>query len=373
MPIYHLHAKIIGRATGQSAIAAAAYRSGEVIEDVRTGERHKHGRAERVAHTEIIAPADAPEWARNRAEFWNQVEAREKRRDAQLAREFEVALPRELELEQQIELLRSFVASELTPHGIVADVAIHRDKKNRNPHAHIMSSQRALFADGWAPLKLREFEDRSMMERWRKSWADHTNAALERAGIAERVDHRSHADRGLEELPTIKEGYGARLRVERGLESDRAAINNDIRARNKKIRERIALALAATKNSARALAASLTKPKRPVAGGTVEQARAMARERLKAQGPAAAQQALPQGPVAAKPAAPSKSAKAALTAISKGPAASQPTAPAVSPVAAKQAIPQRPKIKPTPTPPPEEDIDPGVLNAWWQSGKDRDY
>ena len=247
MPIYHLEAKIIGRTAGQSSIASAAYRSGEAIEDVRTREIHRHGRAERVAHVEIIAPADAPAWATSRADLWNQVETREKRKDAQLAREFELALPRELSLDQQRELLRSWIAAEITPAGAVADLAIHVDKQNNNPHAHIMTTMRAVSADGWGSQKLRQWEDRSALARWRESWAEHTNRALERAGVEARVDHRSHADRGLEEEPTIKEGYRARLRVERGQDSERVALNRVIRARNRRLRERAAKALAAAR------------------------------------------------------------------------------------------------------------------------------
>lgn len=238
MAIFHLHAKIIGRSNGQSSLASAAYRSGEELEDFRTREIHRHGRAERVAHNEIIAPPDAPDWARSRADLWNQVEARESRKNSQLSREFELALPRELNLYQQRKLVRSWVAAELTPHGVIADVAVHVDDRNNNPHAHIMTTLRSVSDEGWAAHKLRSFEDRAALANWRESWANHANAALERAGREERIDHRSHADRGLEEEPTIKEGWVARQMTSNGHHSDRVVENNLIRKINRRTREK---------------------------------------------------------------------------------------------------------------------------------------
>lgn len=243
MAIYHLEAQIFSRTDGRSAVACAAYRSGEALHDEREGATFSFPDSDRVAHCEILAPASAPDWARSRASLWNQVEAREKRKDSQLAREFEVALPRELSLAQQLELLRGWVAAEITPAGAIADVAIHVDEDNNNPHAHIMTTMRAISAEGWDRLKIRAWEDRSALARWRESWASHTNAALERAAIKDRVDHRSNADRGISLEPTQKEGPGARGRASRGQQSDRVATNAAIRARNEEMIRKVVAAI----------------------------------------------------------------------------------------------------------------------------------
>ncbi len=247
MAMYHLSAKIIGRQGGQraekraksrrtrksatNAVAAAAYRSGERLYDERTGSTYRYARSERVMHTEIIAPGDAPAWSTDRAQLWNSVEAHEKRKDAQLAREIEVALPQELDLDQQRELLRGWVSREFIPSGAVVDFAIHHDRENRNPHAHIMISVRAIDGDGWSKLKIRHWDDRSVLAHWRESWADHVNTALEQHGHDERVDHRSYfvqdADKpeDLKREPTLKVGPWARGR-------DREVSNRLIKERN---------------------------------------------------------------------------------------------------------------------------------------------
>lgn len=227
MAIYHFSAQIIGRKAGKSAVASAAYRSGEVLTDTRENRTFEFGRTQRVAHAEIIAPGDAPAWARDRSDLWNEVERREKRKDSQLAREFEIALPRELDLAQQVELVRGWISAELTPAGAVADFAIHHDRQNQNPHVHIMSTMRAVTAEGWSPQKLRQWEDRSALEGWRASWAEHTNRSLERLGHEARVDHRSYAEQDahlepeLRRKPTWKIGPWA-------IDGDRARANIEI-------------------------------------------------------------------------------------------------------------------------------------------------
>jgi hypothetical protein len=352
MAIFHLTAKIIGRKAGQSSIACAAYRSGEAIEDTRTREVHRYGRPERVAHAEILAPADAPAWATSRADLWNQVELREKRKDAQLAREFEVALPAELSLDQQRELARSWIAAEITPAGAIADLAIHVDKAVRNPHAHIMATMRPVSADGWGAQKLRQWEDRAALARWRESWAAHTNAALERAGFEARVDHRSHADRGLEEEPTIKEGYAARRRVALGLDSARVAENAAIHARNLSLREHLArsLAKAIAKRARSSQAADALRDlvRGRAAASLLDQARlAPTVPPTASKGPAPGRPSLLDQarlaptvpPTASKGAAPGRSSlldqarlvPAAPPTVSKGPAPKRPVRPAVQP------------------------------------------
>lgn len=193
MAIYHLSAKIVSRSTGRSAVAAAAYRSGSQLRDERTGQNHDYTRKGGVAHSEIVAPDNAPDWMRDRAALWNAVERVEKRRDAQLAREIEVALPRELAPERCIDLVRGFVRTEFVDRGMIADFAVHvgraRDGGDQ-PHAHIMLTTRELMGEGFGP-KNREWNGADKLEGWRARWAEHVNAELERGGHEARVDHRS--------------------------------------------------------------------------------------------------------------------------------------------------------------------------------------
>lgn len=255
MALFHLSAKIIGRQGGRLAekraekgrvrisasntVAAAAYRSGQELHDESTGLTYSYARAERVMHTEILAPADAPAWAGDRAALWNSVEATERRKDSQLAREIEVALPAELDLEQQRQLVRDWVAATFTPSGAVVDVAIHHDKDDRNPHAHLMTSMRSIGPEGWSKQKLRQWEERSAVTEWRASWADHVNQALERAGHEACVDHRSYAEQDAhlpEELrrePTRKVGPWAKGR-------DRDRENRAIAERNRSRLQQVA-------------------------------------------------------------------------------------------------------------------------------------
>ena len=138
MAIYHFSAKMISRSTGRSAVAAAAYRTAERIEDHRQGLEHDYSNRTGVLHTEILAPDGTPEALRDRATLWNAVEAVERRRDAQLAREVTVALPHELTDAQRTSLVRSFVQSAFVDRGMIADVALHapgREGDERNHHA----------------------------------------------------------------------------------------------------------------------------------------------------------------------------------------------------------------------------------------------
>jgi len=279
MAIYHFTAQVIGRSAGRSSVSAAAYRSGETLVDERTGEICRPRRRERVAHAQIIAPADAPEWAADRGKTWNSVEARDTRKNSQLAREFEMALPRELNEDQRLELVQGWIDIEFTQAGVVADLAIHTDEWNHNPHCHIMTTMRPLSADGWGD-KLRAWNDRSKIEQWRESWADHTNRALERAGIDERVDHRTLEAQGIERKPTVKEGYAARQMEERGAVSDRMAMNRQIRAWNRQLRERAAAAIQAGKASLETMAKKLqAKPADRAKPAFVDDLRAAAKAR----------------------------------------------------------------------------------------------
>lgn len=200
MAVYHLSAKVISRSAGRSAVAAAAYRSGERLTAERDGLTHDYSRRHGVEHTEIMAPDSAPEWMRDRGPLWNAVEAVEKRKDAQLAREIEISLPRELTPDQRVELVRGFVRDAFVSRGMVADVAIHcptASDGREQPHAHVMLTTRELIPQQGFGGKNRDWNRAEALGGWRETWAEHQNRALERAGHDQRVDHRSlEAQRG---------------------------------------------------------------------------------------------------------------------------------------------------------------------------------
>lgn len=193
MAIYHLSAKVISRAGGRSSVAAAAYRTAGRLYDDRQGLEHDYSRKGGVVHSEIMAPQNAPDWMRDRNQLWNAVEVVEKRRDAQLAREIEVSLPRELDRGQRLELLRGFIQREFVDRGMIADVAVHEGKARDGygqPHAHVMLTMREMTGDGFGK-KDRSWNAPDLLVGWREAWARDANIALERAGLSERIDHRS--------------------------------------------------------------------------------------------------------------------------------------------------------------------------------------
>lgn len=341
MAIYHLSVKIISRSQGRSAVAAAAYRAAEIMENQYDGVVHDFRKKGWVEHREVLIPAHAPVEYSDRCMLWNAVESSEKRKTAQLAREVEIALPRELSLPQQIELLRRYIEDKFVAEGMCADYVIHnpplRDDKNRpvdysgnvlkdkkdyifpNPHAHIMLTMRPIDENGkWEPksateyvcirdgieigLTAAEFKDKKedgwqkqyqyqdgkkrvwltdeegkrrnlirvsktpkqskfgrqnpIVERWnskervfewRDSWEFYCNRYLGEAKIDARIDARSFAKQGREELPTVHLGVEANAmdkraeRMERigrsGARSEAGKINLEIRRYNELIRK----------------------------------------------------------------------------------------------------------------------------------------
>ena len=193
MAIYHLRATMISRSQGRSATAASAYRVAERIEDRRTGLTFDYAARGGVDHTEILAPDHAPDWVRDRSELWNRVEESETRKNSQVAREVRVALPDELTHAERVELVREFVRSQFVDRGMVADIALHapgREGDERNHHAHILLTTREVGEDGFT-TKNRDWNKVEVLEGWREAWARDSNAALERAGLEDRVDHRT--------------------------------------------------------------------------------------------------------------------------------------------------------------------------------------
>ena len=233
MAIYHLSVKTVSRSAGRSATAAAAYRAGVEITDERTGEVHDYRRKGGVESAALIVPAGAPKWAADRAALWNAAEKSETRKNSTVAREFEIALPSELSADERQKLAHAFAIEIVKRHGCAADVAIHAPGKegdNRNHHAHILCTTRRLTPDGFGE-KCRELDDRKTKEvdRWRERFATLQNEHLERAGVAERVDHRSLKAQGIEREPTQhlgpaatgyerRTGQSSRLRLDFGQE-----------------------------------------------------------------------------------------------------------------------------------------------------------
>lgn len=218
MAIYHLSAKVVGRSSGRSATGSAAYRAGQEIVDERTGLVHDYTRKGGVDHVEILAPDHAPEWAKDRATLWNEVEKAEKRKDAQLYREVEVALPRELSPEEMQELVRGFAREQFVERGMVADVAYHHLKED-NPHAHIMLTTREITPEGFGQ-KNRDWNRKESLKEWRGAWQVHANKSLELNGHDARIDHRTLEAQGIDRLPQVHLGPKVIEMEQRGVQTN---------------------------------------------------------------------------------------------------------------------------------------------------------
>lgn len=238
MAIYHLHVKVIGRKAGSSAVASAAYRSASRLRDERIDRVQDFSAKRGVVHSEVMLPEDAPEAWRDRERLWNDVEALEVRKDAQLAREVEFALPRELNHAQGIELARDFVQSEFVDRGMVADLNVHWDRAedgSPKPHAHVMLTMRSVDENGFG-AKVRDWNATQLVERWRERWAELANERLAELDIDARIDHRSLEAQGIALEPQTQIGAPAQRIEGDGLaagdsEADRAELHREI-ARN---------------------------------------------------------------------------------------------------------------------------------------------
>ncbi|MGL5436119.1 MAG: MobQ family relaxase [Lachnospiraceae bacterium] len=262
--IYHCSIKIISRSKGKSAVAAAAYRSGETITNEYDGITHDYTRKGGVVHTEILLPNNSPAEYSDRAVLWNAVEKIEKAKNSQLAREIELALPVELTREQNISLVREYVNRHFVAAGMCADFAIH-DTGGRNPHAHIMLTMRPFEQDGeWGAKQKKEYildrngekiydkkkrsykcksipatdwNEQTKAEEWRQAWADCVNAFLEKGNHAERIDHRSYERQGIDQIPTVHLGVAAFQMEKRGIATERGNLNREIEVTNRRLRQ----------------------------------------------------------------------------------------------------------------------------------------
>ncbi|WP_316173424.1 Ti-type conjugative transfer relaxase TraA [Bradyrhizobium sp. SZCCHNRI1073] len=238
MAIYHLHVKVIGRKAGSSAVASAAYRSGSRLRDERLGRDQDFSAKRGVVHSEVMLPENVPEAWSDRERLWNDVEAHEIRKDAQLAREVEFALPREMSEAQGIELARDFVRSEFVGLGMIADLNVHWDRAEDGlpkPHAHVMVTMRSVDESGFGN-KVRDWNRTEMVERWRRRWAELVNERLAELDIDARIDHRSLEAQGIALEPQSQIGAPAKRIEIRGIagdesEADRAEMHREI-ARN---------------------------------------------------------------------------------------------------------------------------------------------
>lgn len=259
--IYHFSMQIITRGKGKSAVAGAAYRSGQRLVNDYDGLVHDFTKKGGVVHTEILLPEHAPPEYSDRSTLWNAVEKVEKAKNSQLAREIEISLPNELSLAENIELARRFVQENFVDKGMCADVCIHDPERDQpNIHAHIMLTMRPINPDGsWGEKQRKEYvldaagnkiydkkkrtykcrtvqttdwNDKTKAEEWRAAWADFLNAVLEEKGIADRVDHRSFQRQGKIEQPTIHLGVSATQMECKGIRTEKGDINRRIRERN---------------------------------------------------------------------------------------------------------------------------------------------
>ncbi len=239
--------KPIARSGGRSAVASAAYRAAEKLTNERDGLTHDFRAKQGVEHTEIVIPqgVDA-DWARDRSKLWNAAERMEKRKDARVAREFEVALPHELSAEQRLSLAREFAQDLANRHGAAVDFAIHTphgETDIRNHHAHIMMTTRQVTAEGLADKTFIERENKWLLANnlptsqmqlrdIRQSWEHVANEHLARAGLDIRIDHRSHLERGLEITPTEHMGVHATQMDRQGGAVSRTRLDRQAAERN---------------------------------------------------------------------------------------------------------------------------------------------
>lgn len=247
MAIYHLSMKPISRASGRSSVAAMAYRAAEKLQNQRDGLVHDFSRRSGVEHAEIALPegVDA-EWAKDRSALWNAAEASEKRKDARVAREIEVALPHELSSEQRLELTRKFAQGLADRYGVVVDFAIHSphgDTDIRNHHAHIVMTTRKVGPEGLGEKSDLELENKKLaafglpttheqLRDIRVGWEERTNEHLARAGLEIRIDHRSHQECGLEIEPTQHMGVHATQMERRGKAVSRVRVDEEAAEHN---------------------------------------------------------------------------------------------------------------------------------------------
>ena len=250
MAIYHFSVKTISRGNGRSAVACAAYRSGEKLVCDFYGKEQDYTKKTGVEFTEIYAPENTNTELTNRQKLWNEVEKAERRKDALLAREFEIAFPRELNAEQRKNMLNELCQNLVKKYGVIVDAAIHAPHTDsgsdeRNHHAHIMFTTRSINEHGdFSAKKYRDFSRDNGTEtvsHWRESFAELCNQHLEKNGFDERVDHRSYEDQVCDLQATQHEGPQTTYLRRRGKFTEISLKNDEIKRRNLEIKKIIAI------------------------------------------------------------------------------------------------------------------------------------
>lgn len=258
IPCPHFKITIVKRSQGQSAVAGAAYQSGERLFSEYDQRTKFYNKKKELVHAEIMLPSYAPPGYADRATLWNAVEAVENQWNSQLARRIVLAFPVEVPKEQYLSMIKEFCQEQFVSKGMIADFAIH-DKGDGNPHAHILLTLRAIDEHGkWLPKARKVYDldengerirlasgnwkchkentvdwnDQKYAEVWRHGWETITNRYLEAAGRPERVDLRSFERQGIQQIPTVHLGPAAHQMEKRGVETFLGNLNRDIRAAN---------------------------------------------------------------------------------------------------------------------------------------------
>ncbi|MGL5254282.1 MAG: MobQ family relaxase [Brevinema sp.] len=262
MAIFHCSIKIVSRGKGKSAVASAAYRSGEKITNEYDGESHDYTRKGGIAFTGILLPDNAPKEYQDRSTLWNAVEKIEKSKNAQLARDIEVSIPKEIPREYWQRLMTDYCKSNFVNKGMIADFCIH-DKDPNNPHCHILLTMRPIDKSGkWGAKSRKEYvlddegnriklpsgnwksrkvdttdwNSQDNAELWRENWSKHCNLYLENLGQSERIDHRSYERQGIDKIPSIHLGVQASQMEQKDIATERGNINRSIAQDNKNLR-----------------------------------------------------------------------------------------------------------------------------------------
>ena len=268
MAIYHCSISNVSRAKGSSSCATLSYISADKVYEERTAQTYSYGRVERVLEVGTLIPENAPEEYRNPSVLFNSIENYEKAENARTAKKIEVALPREVDLAEQKQIVEDYIRENLKKERYACTDAIHNDKNNNNPHAHILVANRQLNNKGeWSSKRKMEYvldengqrvprldengqqktdkngrkqwkrvnveqnplDKKEFLQKLREGWAVECNKHLD---PEQQIDYRSYARQGIEQEPTIHEGYAARKREKQGKAADRCQINREIRSRN---------------------------------------------------------------------------------------------------------------------------------------------
>ncbi|HEQ9435635.1 TPA: MobA/MobL family protein, partial [Streptococcus pyogenes] len=262
---FHFSVNIISRGKGKSAVASAAYISGEKIKNEWDGVTYDYTKKQGVISKEIYLPDHAPEEYKDRKTLWNSVELFEKNSNAQLARNFIISLPKELSIEENKKMIEEYVQNNFVKEGMIVDLAIHDESRegNQNIHAHIMTIVRPINEDGtWGQKSKKEYildekgekilnkngkpktrkvelttwNDKGNVEKWRENFSDLCNGYLAKNKIEKRVDHRSFKRQNSDYLPTIHLGSAASAMERKGIETDKGNYNREIRKYNELVK-----------------------------------------------------------------------------------------------------------------------------------------